>query len=70
MSLPEAFSLVDDAYLGELLVLWTWAQAQPQGEANHSSTVTVQFRSIEGSDRQMQVPLLMFTEPVLEGELL
>lgn len=70
VSLPEAFSLVDDAYLGELLVLWTWAQAQPQGEANHSSTVTVQFRSIGGSDRQMQVPLLMFTEPVLEGELL
>lgn len=70
VSLPEAFSLVDDAYLGELLVLWTWAQAQPQGGASHSSTITVQFRSIEGSDRQMQVPLLMFTEPVLEGEVL
>ncbi|VBA31469.1 hypothetical protein LAUMK136_00064 [Mycobacterium attenuatum] len=70
VSLPEAFSLVDEAYLGELLVLWTWAHAQPQGDANQSGAATVQFRSLEGNDRQMQVPLLMFTEPVIEGDLL
>jgi hypothetical protein len=69
VSLHDAFSLVEDAYLGELLVLWTWAHAQPQGEANQAVAASVQFRSIDGSDRQMQIPMLMFTEPVVEGEL-
>ncbi|PVA37107.1 DUF3375 family protein [Mycobacteroides abscessus] len=70
ISLPEALMLVDDAYLGELLVLWTWAQAQPQGQSPVEAEATVQFRSMGGVDRQMRVPLLMFTEPVIEGDLL
>lgn len=68
VSLPEVFSRLEEAYLGELLVLWTWAQAQPQGAADEQTCATVQFRSVSGDERQMQVPALMFSEPVGEGE--
>ncbi|CAN5201528.1 hypothetical protein BH11ACT7_BH11ACT7_29670 [soil metagenome] len=63
LSLPKAVEMLDSAYLGHVIVLWSWALKQPLGtEAGES--VTVRFQSLDGRDREMEVPLLMFTEPI------
>src|SRR4051812_12900812 len=60
LSLPDAVSLLDSAYLGHVIVLWSWALKQPSA-AQASDTVTVRFQSLDGRDREMEVPHLMFT---------
>lgn len=69
VSLPQAVDLVDDAYLGHVIVLWSWALKQPGTEAACPSS-SVRFRSVDGRDRAIEVPHLMFTEPItLAGAL-
>lgn len=63
LSLPDAVAMLDSAYLGHIIVLWSWALKQP-GSAQGSESVTVRFQSLDGRDREMEVPHLMFTEPV------
>lgn len=70
VSLPDLVARTDGVYLAELLVLWTWAQAQPQHNVDAVAAANVSFRSVAGGDRQMRVPVLMFSEPVGDGELL
>ena len=63
LSLPDAVSLLDSAYLGHVIVLWSWALKQP-GAGQVSESVPVRFQSLDGRDREMEVPYLMFTEPI------
>ncbi|AQT79581.1 hypothetical protein B1R94_10290 [Mycolicibacterium litorale] len=63
LSLPEAVQLLDAAYLGHVIVLWSWALKQPAA-GRASESVTVRFQSLDGRDREMEVPHLMFTEPI------
>ena len=62
VSLPEAVAMVDTAYLGHIIVLWSWALKQPNPEAIESTTV--RFRSLDGRDREIPVPRLTFIEPI------
>lgn len=73
VSLPQAVDLVDGAgqgaYLGHVIVLWSWALKQPGVDGDCPST-WVRFRSPDGRDRAIEVPNLMFTEPItLAGAL-
>ncbi len=63
ISLPEAVGLLDSAYLGHVIVLWSWALKQPDA-GDGSQSVIVRFQSLDGRDREMEVPHLMFTEPI------
>lgn len=62
VSLPEAVTMLDTAYLGHVIVLWSWALKQPNPDATDSTTV--RFRSLDGRDREIAVPRLTFTEPI------
>jgi hypothetical protein len=67
LSLPDAVELLStqghEPYLGHVIVLWSWALKQP--DATHASeSATVRFQSLDGRDREMEVPHLMFTEPI------
>jgi uncharacterized membrane protein len=71
LSLPEAVDRLategQGVYLGHVIVLWSWALKQPiqtGTAANASESVTVRFQSLDGRDREMEVPHLMFTEPI------
>ncbi len=68
LSLPDAVSLLDSAYLGHVIVLWSWALRQPAGidsdDGRAPESVTVRFQSLDGQDRAMEVPCLTFTEPI------
>jgi hypothetical protein len=67
LSLPDAVQMLDSAYLGHVIVLWSWALKQPAEKATAaevSESVTVRFQSLDGRDREMEVPHLMFTEPI------
>ena len=67
LSLPDAVDLLDSAYLGHVIVLWSWALKQPDTEQSGESSREirkVRFRSLDGRDREMEVPRLMFTEPI------
>jgi hypothetical protein len=68
LSLPDAVSLLDSAYLGHVIVLWSWALRQPaevdSDDSRAPESVTVRFQSLDGQDRAMEVPRLMFTEPI------
>jgi hypothetical protein len=61
VSLPDAVALLDTAYLGHVIVLWSWALKQPNPDAIESTTVR---RSLDGRDREIAVPRLTFTEPI------
>ena len=63
VSLPDAVAMLDTAYLGHVIVLWSWALRQPAAATTAEST-TVRFRSLDGRDREMAVPRLTFTEPI------
>ncbi len=63
LSLPDAVGLLDSAYLGHVIVLWSWALKQP-GLADAAESQIVRFQSLDGRDREMEVPRLMFTEPI------
>lgn len=56
---------LDNAYLGHVIVLWSWALKQPNDDTGTSTTV--RFRSLDGRDREMAVPELSFTEPITAG---
>ncbi|MDG4663755.1 DUF3375 domain-containing protein [Mycobacterium sp. 236(2023)] len=66
VSLSDAVDMLDAAgqraYLGHVIVLWSWALKQPNDAAAESTTV--RFRSLDGQDREIAVPRLMFTEPL------
>jgi hypothetical protein len=67
LSLPEALEMLaaegHAAYLGHVIVLWSWALKQPD-TAQGAKSVTVRFQSLDGRDREMEVPHLVFTEPI------
>ena len=63
VSLPDAVEMLDAAYLGHVIVLWSWALKQPD-TAPAAESVTVRFQSLDGRDREMEVPHLVFTEPI------
>ncbi|WP_198291086.1 DUF3375 domain-containing protein [Mycobacterium sp. 155] len=68
VSLPDAVSMLDSAYLGHVIVLWSWALKQPRSagaSGTAPASTTVRFQSLDGRDREMEVPHLMFTEPIL-----
>jgi hypothetical protein len=62
VDLPDAVAMLDTAYLGHVIVLWSWALTQPNPQGTESTTV--RFRSLDGRDREIAVPDLMFTEPI------
>ncbi|CAN3127191.1 DUF3375 domain-containing protein [Mycobacterium sp. smrl_JER01] len=73
VSLQEAIDLLDRsgqrAYLGHVIVLWSWALKQQQPDsagsgAGGTESTMVRFRSLDGRDREIAVPRLMFTEPI------
>lgn len=64
VSLPDVLEMLDSPYLGHVIVLWSWALKQPS--TTDAVPVTVRFHSLDGHDREMEVPHLMFTEPVSE----
>jgi hypothetical protein len=70
LALADAVDLVSatgqGAYLGHVIVLWSWALKQPAAVTadQPTETVTVRFRSLDGRDRKMEVPQLVFTEPI------
>jgi Protein of unknown function (DUF3375) len=63
VSLADAVDMLDTAYLGHVIVLWSWALKQPDAE-QATESATVRFRSLDDRDREMAVPRLMFTEPI------
>jgi hypothetical protein len=71
LSLPDAVEMLSTegrgAYLGHVIVLWSWALKQtvhPEDSVRAAESVTVRFQSLDGRDREMEVPHLMFTEPI------
>ena len=62
VSLSEAVAMLDTAYVGHIIVLWSWAIKQPNPEAIESTTVR---RSLDGRDREIAVPRLTFTEAII-----
>lgn len=62
LPLPAAIGMLDSAYLGHVIVLWSWALKQPHDDG--IETVRVRFQSLEGADREIEVPALVFTEPI------
>jgi Protein of unknown function (DUF3375) len=62
VSLPDAVAMLDTAYLGHVIVLWSWALMQPNPQGAESTTV--RFRSLDGRDREIAVPRLTFTEAI------
>lgn len=62
VSLSRAVGMLDNAYLGHVIVLWSWALKQPND--GRAASTTVRFRSLDGLDREIAVPDLMFTEPI------
>lgn len=63
VSLPQVVGMLESAYLGHVIVLWSWALKQPDASPTAASS-TVRFRSLDGLDREIAVPELMFTEPI------
>ncbi|MEE4025327.1 DUF3375 domain-containing protein [Gordonia sp. PKS22-38] len=74
VTLPELVGRLDEPYLAHVIVLWSWAVAQPGGSDHENTTAdraltTVRFRSLEGEDRAIEVPALTFTEPIPTAEV-
>ncbi|WAC55497.1 DUF3375 domain-containing protein [Gordonia sp. SL306] len=67
IALSDVIARVDEPYLAHVIVLWSWALKQ-SGTADPES-VFVRFRSLEGEDRIIEVPALMFTEPIPTAEV-
>lgn len=65
VSLPDAVAMLDTAYLGHVIVLWSWALTQPNPQDTETQeSATVRFRSLDGRDREIAVPRLTFTQPI------
>ena len=56
-------ALLDTAYLGHVILLWSWALKQPDA-AHAAESAIVRFRSLDGRDREIAVPRLTFTESI------
>lgn len=70
VSLPEMIGMVDTPYLGDIVVLWALAVRQDPESAASADTQRVRFQAVGGGDRVMEVPALIFREPVSAvGEL-
>lgn len=64
VTLPDAVAMLDTAYLGHVIVLWSWALTQPQEHPDGDGSATVRFRSLDGPDREITLPRLTFTESI------
>ena len=65
LALSDAIGMLDSAYLGHVIVLWSWALKQPLSQPeSDAESVRVRFRSLEGADREIEIPRLVFTEPI------
>lgn len=65
VSLPDAVAMLDTAYLGHVIVLWSWALKQPFEDGKDGcESVSVRFRSLDGRDREIAIPRMTFTEPI------
>lgn len=71
VSLPDVIAMVDTPYLGDVVALWAMALKQngqqdgmQDNVINHNNTRQVRFRSLDGTDRVVNVPPLMFRETV------
>lgn len=66
VELSDAVAMLDTAYLGHVIVLWSWALSHPQVRTSEqdSASTAVRFRSLDGHDREIAVPRLTFTEPI------
>lgn len=67
VALAEAIERLDEPYLAHVIVLWSWALNQPPGA--RGDTTLVRFRSLEGEDHVIEVPALMFSEPIPTAEV-
>ena len=68
VALPEVLDRLDEAYLAHVIVLWSLALKQPG--AVPGATEIVRFRSLEGDDRIIEIPALMFSEPIPIADIL
>lgn len=66
VTLPDAVAMLDTAYLGHVIVLWSWAlkQAALDPADGVADSDSVRFRSLDGPDREIALPRLIFTESV------
>ena len=67
VSLPEVIGMVDTPFLGDVMVLWSMACKQDTDSAS-KSTRSVRFRSIAGGDCVMDIPELVFHEPLPDSD--
>lgn len=63
VSLPDVIGMVEAPYLGDVVVLWSMACKQ-DAPAPDTPGRPVRFRSVDGRDRVVNVPVLTFREPV------
>jgi hypothetical protein len=64
VSLPEMVGMVETPYLGDVVVLWALAVRQDSDSAATAETSRVRFHSVDGVDREIEVPGLVFRQPV------
>jgi len=63
VSLPEIVGMVDSPYLADVVVLWALALKQDSA-TSQAGAQPVRFLSFDGRDRVIDIPVLMFREPV------
>ncbi|MGV9858284.1 DUF3375 domain-containing protein [Gordonia sp. NPDC003425] len=63
--LHDLIAALDEPYLAHVIVLWSWALTQPGPHGAES--VFVRFRSLEGEDRAIEVPVASFSDPIPTG---
>ncbi|NMO00403.1 DUF3375 domain-containing protein [Gordonia sp. TBRC 11910] len=66
IALADVIDRLDEPYLAHVIVLWSWALKQPAGSGERSTQV--RFRSMAGADRAIEIPDLLFTEPIPTAE--
>ncbi|GAB18443.1 hypothetical protein GOEFS_054_00570 [Gordonia effusa NBRC 100432] len=66
IALSEVIERLDEPYLAHVIVLWSWALKQTTPTT--AAATHVRFRSMEGADRAIEIPALMFTEPIPTAE--
>ena len=54
--------MLDTAYLGHVIVLWSWALKQPNPDSHRIDHRPLPL--LDGRDREIAVPRLTFTEPI------
>jgi hypothetical protein len=61
--------MVETPFLGDVMVLWSLASKQ-NDDGGQKPTRSVRFRSIAGGDCEMDIPELLFHEPLSDAEQL